>query len=101
MEIKIKLPGGGEIHVRREKKDRDWFPLWVTFGAAMFLGSLLLMLYILRQRGRGMKILFCVSGTALLLYLAAADSLLDKLGIVGFLLCGLGLLGTMWASSRG
>lgn len=48
-----------------------------------------------------MKILFCVSGTALLLYLAAADSLLDKLGIVGFLLCGMGLLGTLWASSRG
>lgn len=48
-----------------------------------------------------MKILFCVSGTALMLYLAAADSLLDKLGIVGFLLCGLGLLGTMWASGRG
>ena len=26
-----------------------------------------------------MKVLFCVSGTALMLYLAAADSLLDKL----------------------
>ena len=48
MEIKIKLPGGGEIHLHREKKDRDWFPLRVTLGAAMFLGSLLLMLYILR-----------------------------------------------------
>lgn len=48
MEIKIKLPGGGEIHLHREKKDRDWFPLWVTLGAAMFLGSLLMMLYILR-----------------------------------------------------
>ena len=48
-----------------------------------------------------MKILFCFSGTALLLYLAAADSLLDKLGTVGFLLCGMGLLGTLWASSRG
>ena len=48
MEIKIKLPGGGEIHVRREKKDRGWFPLWVRFGAAMFLRWLVLVLYILR-----------------------------------------------------
>lgn len=48
-----------------------------------------------------MKAIFCISGIALMIYLAAADSLLDKLGIVGFLLCGLGLLGTMWASSRG
>ena len=48
-----------------------------------------------------MKALFCISGLGLLLYMAGADSLLDKLGTVGFLLCGMGLLGTLWASSRG
>ena len=47
------------------------------------------------------RVFLIILWTALLLYLAAADSLLDKLGIVGFLLCGLGLLGTMWASGRG
>lgn len=48
MEIKIKLPGGGEIHIHREKKELDLSPLWPLLGAAMFLGALLLMLYILR-----------------------------------------------------
>lgn len=46
-----------------------------------------------------MKILFCVSGTALLLYLAAADSLLDKLGAVWFFAVGLLLLVGMLAGS--
>lgn len=48
MDIRIKIPGGGEIHIHRERKERDWFPLWATLGAALLLGSLLLMLYILR-----------------------------------------------------
>lgn len=47
MDIKIKLPGG-EIHIHREKKERDWFPFWMALGVAAFLGTLLLTLYILR-----------------------------------------------------
>ena len=46
-----------------------------------------------------MKALFCISGLGLLLYMAGADSLLDKLGAVGFFAVGLLLLGGMLAGS--
>ena len=46
MNIKIKLPGG-EIRIEREKKERDWFPLWLGLGMSGMIGSMLWMIYIL------------------------------------------------------
>lgn len=48
-----------------------------------------------------MKALFVISSLAFLLFIAGAESLLTILGPVWFLVLGLGLLGTLWASSRG
>lgn len=48
-----------------------------------------------------MKALLIASWVALLLFFASMDSVLDAAWVLGFLLCGLGLLGTLWASSRG
>lgn len=47
-----------------------------------------------------MKVLFRVSGLAWLIYCAAADSLLDKLGFVWFGLLGVALSGVMAVISR-
>lgn len=49
-----------------------------------------------------MKAIFCVSGLALLIYCAAADSLLDLLGAGMFCILGIGLcLGVLVTSRRG
>ena len=45
------------------------------------------------------RVFLVILWVALLLYLAAADSLLDKLGAVGFFAVGLLLLGGMLAGS--
>ena len=48
-----------------------------------------------------MKALFVISSLAFLLFIAGAESFMTILGPVWFLAVGLGLLGTLWASSRG
>lgn len=48
-----------------------------------------------------MRALFIASALAFLIYLAGAESIMTILGPVWFLVLGLGLLGTLWASSRG
>ena len=48
MKVRIKLPGGGEINIERDKKERDLFPLWLGLSMAGAIGSLLWIIYILR-----------------------------------------------------